>query len=63
MPAKSKAQKMAAGVALVAKKGEKPAGELRGAAKSMYESMNREQLEAFASTSQKGKPVHKSKFG
>ncbi len=49
MPAKSKAQQMAAGVALAAKKGEKPETALTGAAKSMYESMNRKQLEEFAS--------------
>ncbi|CAE6837417.1 DUF3008 family protein [Paraburkholderia aspalathi] len=61
MPAKSKAQQMAAGVALAAKKGEKPEAELKGAAKSMYESMSKEQLEEFASTSQKDKPTHKSK--
>ncbi len=61
MPAKSKAQQMAAGVALAAKKGEKPEAELKGAAKSMYESMSKERLEEFASTSQKDKPTHKSR--
>ncbi|MFP3647284.1 DUF3008 family protein [Paraburkholderia sp. SIMBA_054] len=60
MPARSKAQQMAAGVALAAKKGEKPVAELKGAAKSMYESMTEEQLEELASTSQKDKPTHKS---
>ncbi|MFP3558730.1 DUF3008 family protein [Paraburkholderia sp. SIMBA_054] len=60
MPAKSKAQQMAAGVALAAKKGEKPESELKGAAKSMYESMTEKQLEELASTSQKDKPTHKS---
>jgi hypothetical protein len=47
MPAKSKAQQMAAGIALAVKKGEKPEAELKGAAKSMYESMSNEQLEEF----------------
>ncbi|MFL9858649.1 DUF3008 family protein [Paraburkholderia madseniana] len=61
MPAKSKAQQMAAGVALAAKKGEKAESELKGAAKSMYKSMSKEQLEEFASTSRKNKPTHKSK--
>ncbi len=61
MTAKSKAQQMAAGAALAAKKGEKPAAELKGASKSMYDSMSEKQLEEFASTSQKGKPDHKSR--
>ncbi|MGF6998875.1 DUF3008 family protein [Paraburkholderia sp. GAS32] len=61
MPAKSKAQQVAAGVAQAAKKGEKPEAELKGAAKSMYESMSKEHLEEFASASQKDKSAHKSK--
>ncbi|MDQ8031616.1 DUF3008 domain-containing protein [Bordetella genomosp. 1] len=56
MPAKSKAQQMAAGAALSAKKGERPKKELKGASKDMYESMSKKQLEDFASTSRKGKP-------
>ncbi len=60
MPAKSKAQQMAAGAALSAKRGERRPGSLRGASKSMYESMTEGQLEEFASTQQKGKPYHKS---
>ena len=39
MPAKSKAQQMAAGVALAAKRGEAKKSELKGASKSMVESM------------------------
>ena len=58
MPAKSKAQQMAAGAALAAKRGEQKVSNLRGAAKSMYESMNEEQLEEFAATKRKGKPEH-----
>jgi len=61
MPAKSKAQQMAAGAALSAKRGEKKVGELKGASKSMYESMNEKQLEEMAAAKRKGKPEHKSK--
>jgi hypothetical protein len=59
MPAKSKAQQMAAGAALSAKHGERKVGELKGASKSMYESMTEKQLHDFAHTPQKGKPKHK----
>lgn len=38
MPAKSRAQQMAAGAALSARRGDKPVSELDGAAKSMYDS-------------------------
>jgi hypothetical protein len=58
MPAKSKAQQKAAGAALAAKRGEQKASDLKGASKSMYESMTEEQLEEFASTKRKGKPEH-----
>jgi len=60
MPAKSKAQQMAAGAALSAKRGDRKAGALKGASRSMYESMSEKELQDMASTSQKGKPVHKS---
>ena len=58
MPAKSKAQQMAAGAALAAKRGELKVGELKGASKEMYESMSEDQLEGFAATKRKGKPEH-----
>ncbi|PTM94215.1 DUF3008 family protein [Mycoplana dimorpha] len=58
MPAKSKAQQMAAGAALAAKRGEKKKGELKGASKEMEKSMSEKELEKMASTSQKGKPDH-----
>ena len=58
MPAKSKAQQKAAGAALSAKRGETSVDELKGASKSMYESMTEDQLEEFASTKRKGKPEH-----
>lgn len=60
MPAKSKAQQMAAGAALSAKRGETKVSELEGAAKSMYESMSEEELEAMAETPRQGKPTHDS---
>ena len=61
MPAKSKAQQKAAGAALAAKRGEESPAALKGAARSMYESMSEEQLEEFASTKRKGKPEHVTK--
>ena len=61
MPAKSKSQQQAAGVALSAKKGEKKKSDLKGPSKSMYESMSKSELEDMASGKRKGKPEHKSK--
>ncbi len=61
MPAKSKAQQMAAGAALAAKRGEKKKSELKGASKEMVESMSEKELEELASTKRKGKPQHASK--
>lgn len=60
MPAKSKAQQMAAGAALAAKRGETKVSDLKGAAKSMYESMDEQELEEMASSQRKGKPEHQS---
>lgn len=54
--AKSKKQQMAAGAALAAKRGERSKGELKGASKSMVESMDESQLEDMAETSRKDKP-------
>ncbi len=59
MPAKSKAQQMAAGAALSAKRGETKVSELKGASKEMYDSMNERQLEEFAGTRRKGLPRKK----
>ena len=56
MPAKSAAQQKAAGAALSAKRGDTPKSRLKGAARSMAESMTEKQLEEFAHTSRKGKP-------
>lgn len=58
MPAKSKAQQMAAGAALSARRGEQKVSELDGAARSMYDSMSEEELEKMASTSREDKPHH-----
>lgn len=61
MPAKSKSQQKAAGAALAAKRGEQKASDLKGPARSMYESMSESQLEDYASTERKGKSEHASK--
>ncbi|MFN7129674.1 MAG: DUF3008 family protein [Brevundimonas sp.] len=61
MPAKSAAQQKAAGAALSAKRGDTPKSELKGASKSMVESMTEKQLEDFAHTKRKGKPDHVAK--
>ncbi|HEY9216745.1 MAG TPA: DUF3008 family protein [Phenylobacterium sp.] len=58
MPAKSAAQQKAAGAALAAKRGDQPKSKLKGASKSMAESMSKKQLEELASTKRKGKPEH-----
>jgi hypothetical protein len=60
MPATSKAQQKAAGAALSAKRGETKKSELKGASRSMYESMSEKQLEEFAETKRKGLPEKKS---
>ncbi|QCQ98705.1 DUF3008 family protein [Brevundimonas sp. SGAir0440] len=56
MPAKSAAQQKAAGAALSAKRGDTPKSKLKGASKSMVESMTEKQLEDLAETKRKGKP-------
>ncbi|WP_128290613.1 DUF3008 family protein [Afifella aestuarii] len=61
MPAKSKAQQKAAGAALSAKRGETRTSDLKGASKSMYESMDEKELEDFAKGGRKDKPDHASK--
>ncbi len=63
MPAKSKAQQKAAGAALSAKRGEAKVKDLKGASRSMYESMSEAQLEEFAETKRSGKPEHSRKSG
>jgi hypothetical protein len=61
MPAKSKAQQKAAGAALAAKRGEIKKSDLKGASKSMTESMSEKELHDMASTKRKGKPERASK--
>jgi hypothetical protein len=58
MPAKSQAQRKAAGAALSAKRGDTPKSKLRGASKQMVDSMSEKELEKMASTKRKGKPSH-----
>jgi len=58
---RSAAQQKAAGAALSAKRGDTPKSELKGASKSMMESMSEKQLEELAHTKRKGKPEHVSK--
>lgn len=61
MPAKSKAQQMAAGAALSAKRGERKKSSLKGASREMVDSMSEKELHDLAATKQKGKPSHVSK--
>ena len=61
MPAKSAAQQKAAGAALSVKKGDEPKSKLKGASKSMEESMSKAELETMASGKRKGKPEHVAK--
>lgn len=60
MPAKSAAQQKAAGAALSAKRGDTPKSKLKGASRSMEDSMSEKQLEELAHTKRKGKPEHKN---
>ena len=60
MPAKSKAQQRAAGIALSVKEGKSSKSTLRGASKQMAQSMSKSELKKMASTSRKHKPEHKS---
>lgn len=48
MPAKSENQRRAAGAALSAKRGNMDPSKLRGAARSMYNSMSEQDLEHYA---------------
>lgn len=59
MPATSKAQQKAAGAALSAKRGENRKSDLKGASRSMVESMSEKELEDLAKTKTKDLPNHK----
>lgn len=60
MPAKSKAQQRAMGMALAAKKGKIPKKKLKGSAKEMMK-MDETDLVEFAKTKRKGLPNRKKK--
>jgi hypothetical protein len=59
MPAKSKKQQRAAGAALAAKRGETQKSQLKGASKSMEQSMSEEPLEGLAKTQTRNLPEKK----
>lgn len=61
MPAKSQKQQKAAGAALAAKRGEVPASSLKGAARSMEDSMSEKELHDLAATPRKKLPQRDSK--
>lgn len=63
MPATSKAQQKAAGAALAAKRGDTPPSKLKGASRSMTDSMTEAQLRELAATPPKGKPERKGDNG
>ena len=58
MPAKSKKQQMAAGAALAAKRGEQTKSSLKGASKSMADSMSEKELRDMAKTKRKSLPAN-----
>jgi hypothetical protein len=60
MPAKSKAQQMAAGAALAAKRGVAPKNKLKGASREMYKTMSENQLDDLASVKRRALPDHKT---
>lgn len=57
--ATSKQQQMTAGAALSAKEGERSKASLKGASKSMYESMSEKDLKKMAGTKRKNLPKKK----
>lgn len=61
MPAKSKKQRMAAGIALSAKRHKREVSSLRGPSRSMFESMNERQLKEFAAAERTVKTINKRK--
>lgn len=58
MPAVSKAQQQAAGIAHAVEKGDLPQSKLRGASKQMFKSMKSGDLKKFAKTKSKELPKH-----
>lgn len=61
MPAKSQKQQKAAGAALASKRGEVPKSRLKGASRSMVESMSEDELEEMASVQRDKLPERASK--
>ncbi|MDD5198911.1 MAG: DUF3008 family protein [Terrimicrobiaceae bacterium] len=60
MPARSQKQRMAAGAALAAKRGETKKSQLKGASKDMYASMSERELRDMAKTKRRKLPAKKS---
>ena len=54
-------ERAAVRAALSANRGDTPKSELKGASKSMADSMSEKELEKMASTKRKGKPEHASR--
>ena len=63
MPAKSAAQRRAAGMALSMKRGKRPKAQAKGAAQQMAKSMTEAQLEDYASKPKKPSKSRKPKGG
>jgi CRISPR/Cas system CSM-associated protein Csm3 (group 7 of RAMP superfamily) len=61
MPAKSQKQQKVAGAALAAKRGEVPQSSLKGASRSMADSMTEKELHEMASSDRKTLPERDSK--
>jgi hypothetical protein len=61
MPAKSKKQQRAAGIALSAKRGRRSKASLKGASRGMFESMSEKQLKDVAKTKRKKLPTRAGK--
>jgi hypothetical protein len=61
MPAKSKQQQKAAGAALSAKRGQRSKSSLKGASRSMVDSMTEPELRSLAKTKRKALPKRAGK--
>ena len=61
MPAKATAQQKAAGAALSAKRGSTPKSKLKGASRSMVDSMSESELKKMASAKRKSLPKKKAR--
>jgi uncharacterized protein with NAD-binding domain and iron-sulfur cluster len=61
MPAKSKKQQMAAGVALAAKRGKRSKSSLKGASRQMARSMSEASYEKWLRRNAKGSPLENAR--